>query len=86
MTHTNFQIDILKKNLGKKFPPGGSDPQIFYKSTFSSPMAMRLCNFIAISQKLWPVATGNGRPDKQRKKKQKNKVVDAPPKPEVLLL
>ena len=29
MTHTHFQIDILKKNLGKKNFPGGSDPQNF---------------------------------------------------------
>ena len=35
MTQANFQIDILKKNLGKKFPPGGSDPQNFWKATVS---------------------------------------------------
>jgi hypothetical protein len=29
MTHTYFQIDILKKNLGEKIFPGGSDPQNF---------------------------------------------------------
>ena len=30
LTPSNFQIDISKKILGKKFPPGGSDPQNFY--------------------------------------------------------
>jgi hypothetical protein len=30
MTPSNFQIEISKKNLGKNFPPGGSDPQIFF--------------------------------------------------------
>jgi hypothetical protein len=40
---------------------------------------MYLYNCIAIGQKLWPVATGK----KVRTDKQKNKVVDAQPKPEV---
>ncbi len=43
-----FQIEILEKNLGKNFPPGGRDPQYFYKSTYSSPRAMCLYNFIVI--------------------------------------
>ena len=53
---TQIFRSISRKKIGKKFPPGGSDPQIFYKSTYSSPRAMCLCNFIAIGQKLWPVA------------------------------
>ena len=40
---------------------------------------MRLQNFIAISQKLWPVAAGKI-PGGTKKK---NKVADVPPKPEV---
>ncbi len=31
ITHTNVQIDISKKKFWKKFPPGGSDPQNFFK-------------------------------------------------------
>ena len=40
---------------------------------------MRLQNFIAISQKLWPLASGKF-PGVTKKK---NKVADVPPKPEV---
>ena len=41
---------------------------------------MRLQNFIPISQKLWPLASGNCPVQTNR---QKNKVADVPPKPEV---
>ena len=41
---------------------------------------MRLQNFIPISQKLWPLASGNY---PVQTEKMKNKVADVPPKPEV---
>ena len=44
---------------------------------------MRLQNFIAISQKLWPLASGKFPEEKKKKEKKKNKVADVPPKPEV---
>ena len=40
---------------------------------------MRLQNFIPISQKLWPLASGNYPVQTEKK----NKVADVPPKPEV---
>ena len=55
MTHKNLQSDILKNNLGGKFPPGGSDPQNFCQSDYSPPRPMCLFNFSPICQKLWPV-------------------------------
>ncbi len=54
MTPSNFQIDISKKNLGKNFPHGGSDPPNFFGSNYCCPTAMCLHNFIAISPELWP--------------------------------
>ena len=74
-----FSDRYLAKKFGEKFPPGGSDPKIFYKRIDSSTRAMCLHNFIAISKKLWPVGRDKVRADK---KKQKDKLVDFPSKPE----
>ena len=71
ITHTNFQIDISKKKFGKKFPPGGSDPQNFFQSDIPTNMAIRLQIFISISQKLWPVGASNRRVRTENKQTKK---------------
>ena len=55
MTSSHFQIKILQKNLVKNSPPGGSDPQNFWKSGSIPARVMCLQNCIHISLKLWPV-------------------------------
>jgi len=68
MIPSNFQVEIFYKNLGKNFPPGGLTPKFFSKSIDSSTRAMCLHNFIAISQKLWPVGRDKVRADKHANK------------------
>ena len=53
-----FSDRYLEKNLGKKFSPGGSDPQIFSKSTCIPTRTICLQNFNQVSLKLWPVDDG----------------------------
>ena len=71
------------KKFGKKFPPRGVRPPKFFWSNYSSPRAMCLQTFIAISQKLYPVGVSKIRAHKMKKK---NKVADTQLKPEVLSL
>jgi len=73
------------KKFGKNFPPGGSDPQNFWKSGCIPPRVMCMQIFIHISLKLWPVDVGGKQGDKNKKLKT-DKVADVPPKPEVLSL
>ena len=55
MTPLYFQIEILKKNLGKNSPPGGSDPPNFLEKWMYPPRVMCLQNVIRISLILWLV-------------------------------
>ncbi len=61
----------LEKNLGKNFPPGGSDPPNFFQSDIRTNRAIRLQILISISQKLWPVGASNCRAHRKQKNKQK---------------
>ena len=56
MTHANFQIDISQKNLGKKFPPGGSQPPNFQKGFYVGYWTLLVQIFSLTRRKLWPVA------------------------------
>ena len=53
--YTQIFSSISRKKFGKKFPPGGSDPQNFWKSRCIPPRRMCLQNFSPITLKLWPV-------------------------------
>jgi len=53
-----FSARYLEKKFGEKKFPRGVRPLKFLIGFQVPPRAMRLQNFIAISQKLWPVAAG----------------------------
>ncbi len=55
MIPSNCQFEISEKNLGKKFPPGGSGPHNFWKSGCIPPRVMCLQTCTQISLKLWLV-------------------------------
>ena len=78
-TH-KFSVRYLEKKFGEKISPRGVRPPKFLNRFQMPPRAMRLQNFIPISQKLWPLASGNY---PVQTEKMKNKVADVPPKPEV---
>ena len=48
MTHTYFQIDILKKNWGKNFPRGVR-PQKFFRGDYCTSRAICLKNLVSIA-------------------------------------
>ena len=64
-----FSDRYLEKKFWEKISPRGVRPPKFLNRFQMPPRAMRLQNFIAISQKLWPLASGNY-PVQTEKKKQ----------------
>ena len=73
-TH-KFSVRYLEKNFWEKISPRGVRPPKFLNGFQMPPWAMRLQNFIPISQKLWPLASGNCpvQTEKQKNKKKQGR-------------